>query len=126
MSELPLQVLPKLCECILLEATTKIREALARIDSFVLKGSAIEAQREIKKTLVALELNYQEHIVDYNKKYARNMTEYAKTRALNIGDPLQTNGHTNGDIRRLREPPKKKHKKDKKAPLDGSIATSTK
>jgi hypothetical protein len=122
MAEIPCKIVPNLCECTLLESAAKIRELVARIESAVQKGNTNEAIREIKKTLAALEQSYQEHVVEFKKKYAWNLTEHAKYRALNLGDPLQTSGHTNGDLKNIREPPKKKHKRDKKPVLDGAVA----
>ncbi len=118
--------MPNLCECILHESTAKIREQLARIDALTQKGSVVEAQKELKKVLAAQEQSIKLHVTEYRDKFARNMVEYAKVRALNIGEPLQTNGHTLGELKKMLEPPKKKSKKDKKPTLDGAIAVEKK
>ncbi len=120
---------PGLCECILHESTAKIREQLARVDALIdgfggpaAKRSALtETQKELKKTLAAIEQNIKVHIIEYRAKYDRNMVEYAKVRAINLGEPVQTNGNTLGVLKKIREPPKKKSKKDKKPVLDGAV-----
>lgn len=119
-------MIPIMCECILHESTTKLRAHLARLDSLLdsKKPSASEMQKELKRALTAQEASIKVHITEYREKYARNMVEYAKVRALNIGDPLQTHGHTLGELKTIREPPKKKQKKGKKPALDGGVAAT--
>jgi hypothetical protein len=109
-------MIPIMCECILHESTAKLRAHLARLDSLLdsKKPSASEMQKELKRALTAQEASIK----------VRNMVEYAKVRALNIGDPLQTHGHTLGELKTIREPPKKKQKKGKKPALDGGVAAT--
>ena len=134
MSELPIKPVPHLCECILHESTAKIREQLNQVDSLLEASSSggnpntkklTEAQKKLKEALNLQAQMIHAHVTEYRAKFTRNMVEYAKVRALNLGEPLQTNGHTLGDLKKIREPPKKKQKKDKKTNLDGGVALAS-
>jgi hypothetical protein len=55
----------------------------------------------------------------YRARYALSMIELSKTRSINVGrssEPLQTNGWSTGDVKKLREGPKnaKKGRKRRK------------
>jgi hypothetical protein len=135
MSTLPLDVVPTPPKCVLDETLPWIREFMAKLDALISATpttKVVEMQKVLKRQLEALETHATLHKSDreemqkYKETYARNMTELVKRRAINTtiptATPLQTTASTMGHLKVLREPVKKKQKKDKKPTQDGAVA----
>lgn len=105
---LPLDVVVNLKETAFCEAAKKLRSTMP--------GTGDEKGG---KKVISLENSYKEllRMNDlWKREYARSFVEHQKFEAINTHkDPMRTNTWNMGDLQRIREPQKKKQKKEKRS-----------
>ncbi|MBX9637242.1 MAG: hypothetical protein K2Q45_06795 [Nitrosomonas sp.] len=116
MSELPLLPVAKIFDCFAKEATDQIMAQIAIIENRVAEGKDKDAIKQLKKTVGLMQIQVNE-MIKAEEKFRRNMFEVAKIRLINATaqdqQPLQTSAYKAGDVRKIRQPPKKKQRNKK-------------
>lgn len=107
------------CHCIFTERAKNLDASLTLVENAVEKKHLKEAITEIRKEVQRLKEDYKIHIEEHNKDYMRSMLDLSKNRVLNPievdGTLLQTSAWKTGDVNRLRNPVKKRTKKEEAA-----------
>lgn len=106
----------KIYDCFAKEAVEEITGLINTIEQRVSEGKDKEAIKHLKKTVTLMQVQINE-MIKAEEKFRRNMYEVAKLRTINATvqeqQPLQTCAYKAGDVRKIRQPPKKKQRAKK-------------
>lgn len=102
------------CACAFTDGAKRHAELLDQIEQTPSTSAKI---RKLKTSLAALRALHEAHVQEYGPNYARAMVELSKVHHLNPVEaaPLRTSVSGSRELQELREPPKKKTKKQETA-----------
>ncbi len=105
------------------EILDALKPHFAALDAAALTGKHKAQLEALRKTVAEMRVQ----LPLYQERLARNMAELLKERAINTNDPgapaLRVSTYTMGEVRAMREPPKKKQKKAKRPNPDAPSAS---
>lgn len=106
------------CPCIFSDGAKTWEECAEKLEATLKTNDQRKALKTLSSALDILKEQHAEHVTGHMAQFRRGMIDAAKARAINVAPgetPLQTSAWAVGAEKKLRNPPKKRTKKEELA-----------